>query len=79
MGKSLGNLPSRSSSSCADAAGAVGHPSKASFPFTTSTSLSAPHAASRSIAVRPGSPLPDLWQLHLGPLLGPGQAHSHWP
>lgn len=79
IGKFLGYLASHFSSSCSDAAGAVGPPSKASFPFITSTSLSAPHAASRIIAVRLGSRLPELLQLCLGPAVGPEQAHSHWP
>lgn len=53
-------------SSCADAAGVVGHPSKASFPFTTSTFLSAPPVASSIIAVRLGSHLPEFLQLPPG-------------
>lgn len=60
IGKVLGYLFGHLSSSCADAAGAVGHPSKASLPFTILTSLSAPHAVSGITAARLPSPLPDL-------------------
>lgn len=71
IGKFLGYLSSHFSSSCSDAAGVVGHPSKDSFPFTTLTSLSALHAASTIIAAKPGNPLPELWALrehiHTGP------------
>ncbi|KAH0513475.1 Ankyrin repeat and zinc finger domain-containing protein 1 [Microtus ochrogaster] len=43
-----------------DAVGVVECPSKASFPFTTSTSLSAPHVAFETIAVRQRGLLPDF-------------------
>lgn len=53
-----------------DAAGVVECPSKASFPFTTSTSLSAPHVAFETIAVRRGDLHLDFFQ-HLGQLWVP--------
>lgn len=71
----MGCLCSRLSSFSLDAVGVVACPSKASFPFTTSTSLSAPHVASETIEVRQGGLLPDFLY-HLGPTLGPERTHS---
>lgn len=71
----MGCLCSHLSSFSLDAVGVVACPSKASFPFTTSTSLSAPHVASETIEVRQGGLLPDFL-CHLGPTLGPERTHS---
>lgn len=51
-------------------------PSKASFPFTTSTSLSAPHVAFETIAVRQGGLLPDFLEPPGGTSRPPKRTHS---
>lgn len=59
-----------------DAVGVVECPSKASFPFTTSTSLSAPHVAFETIAVRQGGLLPDFLEPPGGNSRPPKRTHS---
>lgn len=61
---------------CSDAVGVVECPSKASFPFTTSTSLSAPHVAFETIAVRQGGLLPDFLEPPGGNSRPPKRTHS---